>query len=96
VIVTPTLPSTTLGELGAAGAMAGVVTALTATNSRLNPLVSKNSVMTCSPAVSVTGTFTVVQVCQPPVAGTGTAVRTLLPLNPRRSDAPPFGDATRS
>ncbi len=60
------------------------------------PPVSKNSVICCVPAPSVTGTETTVQFCHPPVAGTPTVVQTLLALlNPTWNDAPP-GDATRS
>ena len=47
-------------------------------------------------AESVTGIVTVVQFCQPPVAGIDTTLQELLtPLKPTCIDAPP-GDATRS
>jgi hypothetical protein len=94
-IVTPTLPSATLGEFGAAGAAEGVPALTRVTDVILKFAVSKSSCMTCSPALSVTGTFTLVQVCQPPVAGTET-VDALPALNRRRSDAPPLSDATRN
>ncbi len=56
----------------------------TTTVCRLTPAVSKRTVINCGPAPSVTGTETVVQFCQPPVAGTATRAHTLLgPLNPR-------------
>ena len=52
--------------------------------------------MICVPALSVTGSVTVVQFCQPPVAGIEIVVHDgLLPLNPRCIEAP-LGDATRS
>src|SRR5262245_66404075 len=63
---------------------------------RFMPPLSKSTVISCVPAPSVTGTFTVCQFCQPPVAGIDTVCQTLLAaLKPRCNDAPP-GDATRS
>jgi hypothetical protein len=58
--------------------------------------VSNRIVICCVPAPSDTGTLTVVQDCQPPVAGTCTVFQTLLAvLNPMWSE-PPEGEATRS
>jgi hypothetical protein len=62
----------------------------------LNPLVSARSVICCTPAPKVTVIETVVQFCQPPVAGIDTGTQTLLAvLNPTCIAAPP-GDATRT
>ena len=56
---------------------------------------SNISVITCVPDASATGTLTLVQFCQPPVAGTLTLDQTELePLKPRCSCAP-LGEATR-
>src|SRR5580765_6449111 len=63
---------------------------------RLNPLVSANSVICCTPAPSVTLTDTVVQFCHPPVAGIDTGAQTLLAALKPTCMAPPPGDATRS
>src|SRR5436190_17376123 len=69
--------------------------ATTVTESMLKPAVSAVSVICCVPAPSVIGTDTVVQFCQPPVAGTVTGFEVLLvPLNATCSVAP-LGDATR-
>src|SRR5262249_44884050 len=62
---------------------------------RFMPPVSKRIVICWTPPPSVTGTDTVVQFCQPPVAGIETVFHTLLALlNPRCIDAPP-GEARR-
>jgi hypothetical protein len=67
----------------------------TVTDRRFVPPVSKSSVISCPPAPSVTGTLTVVQACQAPVAGTVTTFHTLLlVLNPM-CKLPPLGEATR-
>ena len=63
---------------------------------RLNPLASKARVMICVPALSVTGTSTVVQVCQLPVDGIDTALHTPLLSKPTCIAPPPLGDATRN
>src|SRR5262249_29850619 len=82
------------GGGGGGGGAEGVETVIEST---LKPGASNDSVMIWLPAPSVTGTFTVVQFCQPPVAGMLTAVQTLLgPLKPRCIEPPPPGDATRS
>ena len=64
---------------------------------RFSPPVSKVSVITCVPPASVTGTLTVAHACQPPVAGTPTAVDTL-PAGASKAtcSAAPFGEATRN
>ena len=60
------------------------------------PPVSKSSVICCTPAPSVTVSDTVVQFCQPPVAGIDTVFHTLLAvLKPTCMAAPP-GEATRN
>src|SRR5437763_2296969 len=57
---------------------------------------SKRMVMTCAPAASVSGTDTVVQLCQLPVDGTAMLPETLLgALNVTCMDAPLI-EATRS
>src|SRR5437899_12824560 len=82
---------------GGGGGRGETAPATTVIESRLNPPDSNASVITCVPAPSVTGTFTVDHVCQPPVAGMLTAVQTWLgPLKPTCNEPPPLGDATRS
>ena len=66
----PALTVTTPGEGG------GSAAAVTLILSMLRPAVSNSSVICCWPAASVTGTFTVVQFCQPPVAGIETCADT--------------------
>src|ERR1051326_5802950 len=84
------------GGGGGGGVLVVVLPAATVIESRLKPGWSTRSVMTCFPALSVTGRFAVVQFCQPPVAGTDTVVQTPLWLKPTCSRPPPLGDATRS
>ena len=73
-----------------------VAVAVIVARSKLKPLVSASTVICCVPAPSVTGTETVVQLCQSPVAGIETVLQTLLAvLNPRCSEAP-VGEATRT
>ncbi len=62
----------------------------------LKPDESNARVMICVPAASVAGTLTVVQVCQPPVAGTVTDAHTVLGVPKPTCIAPPAGEATRS
>src|SRR5436853_7675140 len=63
--------------LGGGGGGAGVPET-TLTYSKFIPPVSKLTVISCEPAPSVTGTLTVVQFCQSPVAGTDTLAQTAL------------------
>src|SRR5262245_42174788 len=83
------------GGAGAAGCV-GVEPATNVTDRKFTPPLSKLTVINCWPVPSVTGTLTVVQFCQSPVAGTETLAQTPLdPLKPRCID-PPLTDATRS
>ena len=63
---------------------------------RLSPPVSNAAAIACRPAASVTGTDTVTQVCQPPVAGIVIGAETLLGAPKATCMAPPPGEATRT
>src|SRR5690349_17109215 len=67
--------------------------ALTVSELRFMPPVSKSTVICWVPAVSVAVKLTVCHDCQPPVAGIFTLCHTPLPLKPTCADAPD-GDAT--
>src|SRR5437868_4577876 len=97
-VITRSVPGLPAGGGGGGGGGGGVTEPATRVmESILKPPLSIPSVMIWLPAPSVTLTLTVVHVCQPPVAGMLTGVHTLLAaLNPRCSDPPPLGAATRS
>ena len=72
-------------------AVAAIVTEL-----KFSPGVSKSRVICWTPAASVKGTVTLVQFCQPPVAGIATETHTLLVVLKPTCMVAPDGDATRS